>query len=101
MLMPHDRSNAILIRDPAQDGWLLFCDPIEILLANIVIELGGVCYTPPVTYGLLAGTYRACLLEQGQVQERVLWLTDLQSDHRLYLINLVRKQRQAVAHLYP
>jgi para-aminobenzoate synthetase/4-amino-4-deoxychorismate lyase len=73
----------------------------EACTANIVIELDGECYTPPVSSGLLAGTFRAWLLEQGAVKERVIRLEDLQREHRLYLINSVRKQRQAQVSFHP
>jgi para-aminobenzoate synthetase / 4-amino-4-deoxychorismate lyase len=68
----------------------------ESCIANIVLEIDGIFYTPPVTCGLLAGTYRGWLLEQGKLRERVLRLDDLKQDRRLYLINSVRNQRQAL-----
>jgi para-aminobenzoate synthetase/4-amino-4-deoxychorismate lyase len=72
----------------------------ETCTANIVLELDGMCYTPPVACGLLAGTYRGWLLEQGMIQERILRLEDLRQDPRLYLINSVRKQRPASVRLF-
>jgi para-aminobenzoate synthetase/4-amino-4-deoxychorismate lyase len=67
----------------------------EACASNIVLELDGKCYTPPVACGLLAGTYRAWLLAQGEIEEKVLYPTDLHRCSHLYLINSVRKQRQA------
>jgi para-aminobenzoate synthetase/4-amino-4-deoxychorismate lyase len=56
-----------------------------------VVEIDGVRYTPPVASGLLAGTFRAELLEQGLIRERVLSKTEVASAPRLWLINSVRE----------
>lgn len=62
----------------------------ESTIANLVVELDGRRYTPPVHCGLLAGVYRAWLLETGQVEERVLPLDELPRFHRIFLVNSVR-----------
>lgn len=62
----------------------------EATQANLVVELEGVWYTPPVACGLLAGTYRRWLLEQGKIQERVIHRSELRSSRRLWLLNSVR-----------
>lgn len=67
----------------------------EATTANIVIELDGRLWTPPVSSGLLAGTYRSLLLEQGEVGERVVRVADLKRASRLYLVNSVRRMRHA------
>jgi para-aminobenzoate synthetase/4-amino-4-deoxychorismate lyase len=64
--------------------------------ANVILELDGQMVTPPVSSGLLAGTYRHSMLEQGIIQERVVTTADLQRSSRIYLINSVRKWREAV-----
>jgi para-aminobenzoate synthetase/4-amino-4-deoxychorismate lyase len=64
--------------------------------ANIVVELDGELYTPPIPCGLLPGTYRAYLLEQGKVRERVIRKEELFSSPHIYLINSVRKQREVI-----
>ncbi|MCI5183653.1 MAG: aminodeoxychorismate synthase, component I [Candidatus Electrothrix sp. AW1] len=46
--------------------------------------------TPPVHCGLLAGTYRRMLLEQGRAVERVLRREDLFAAEEVYLANSVR-----------
>jgi para-aminobenzoate synthetase/4-amino-4-deoxychorismate lyase len=46
--------------------------------------------TPPVECGLLAGTYRRMLLEQGRVVERVLTVDDVMSAQEVYVANSVR-----------
>ncbi len=62
----------------------------ESTLANIVLRLHGRLLTPPIDSGLLAGTMRAELLEQGRVEEQTLCLEDLFSAEELILVNSVR-----------
>ncbi len=68
----------------------------ESCLANVVIALDGERVTPPVSSGLLAGTYRARLLEQGAVRERVVRREDLARAGGLWLVNSVRGEVRAV-----
>ena len=46
--------------------------------------------TPPIGCGLLAGTYRRMLLEQGQAIEQAVRMEDLLKAEELYLANSVR-----------
>lgn len=62
----------------------------ESTMANVVAELDGVRVTPPVASGLLAGAYRAELLEAGAVREGVITKDDLGRASRLWLINSLR-----------
>jgi para-aminobenzoate synthetase/4-amino-4-deoxychorismate lyase len=68
----------------------------ESCIANLVVEWNGQWYTPPVECGLLAGTLRNWLLQQGKLQERVLHLDDLQNCTRFFLINSVRQIQNAI-----
>jgi para-aminobenzoate synthetase/4-amino-4-deoxychorismate lyase len=68
----------------------------ECCTANIVVELSGQFLTPPVTSGLLPGTYRENLLSRGILTERILTPDDLRNSSQIYLINAVRKWRRAV-----
>jgi para-aminobenzoate synthetase/4-amino-4-deoxychorismate lyase len=68
----------------------------ETCVANVVLVIGGCPLTPPVESGLLAGTFRSWLLEQGKVQERILRIGDLGKCSGIYLINSVRKWQEAV-----
>jgi len=68
----------------------------ESCVANCVVELDGELYTPPVQCGLLPGTYRAYLLEQGRLRERVIRIEDLARSPHIYLVNSVRKEREVV-----
>ncbi len=58
--------------------------------ANVVVQLAGERFTPPVGCGLLAGTQRAELLAQGAIKERVIRVEDLSEAEAIYLINSVR-----------
>lgn len=67
----------------------------EAAASNVVVELDGRAYTPPLASGLLAGTLRAHLLDAGEVEERVLTRDDLARATRVWLINSVRGRRLA------
>ncbi len=62
----------------------------EFTIGNLVVEREGRHWTPPRECGLLNGTFRAELLAQGRIQERVLRPEDLQTAASLWLINSVR-----------
>ncbi|CAK0761921.1 para-aminobenzoate synthetase / 4-amino-4-deoxychorismate lyase [Gammaproteobacteria bacterium] len=68
----------------------------ETTIANVVVELDGKRITPPVTAGLLAGTYRRRLLEEGAIREETIQRTDLPRASALWVINSVRGWRRAV-----
>jgi para-aminobenzoate synthetase/4-amino-4-deoxychorismate lyase len=63
----------------------------EFTIANFVLELDGKYYTPPVSCGLLNGTYRQYLIDQGELKERVIYTHELNKASKIYLINSVRK----------
>ncbi len=63
--------------------------------ANLVVGLGDQWYTPPVQSGLLPGTLRAWLLQQGKVRERTLSRDDLAHCSQIYLVNSVRGMQLA------
>ncbi|MGF1538704.1 MAG: aminodeoxychorismate synthase component I [Elainellaceae cyanobacterium] len=67
----------------------------ETTLGNVVVEIAGARYTPPTTCGLLPGTFRAHLLERGEVQERVVTRSALAQCDRLFIINSVRGWQNA------
>jgi para-aminobenzoate synthetase/4-amino-4-deoxychorismate lyase len=68
----------------------------EATLGNIVADIGGIRWTPPVTSGLLAGTFRAEMLEQGVIRERTLTRTDVAHAKRIWIVNSVREWIDAV-----
>jgi para-aminobenzoate synthetase/4-amino-4-deoxychorismate lyase len=68
----------------------------ESTLANIVVDIDGVRYTPPLECGLLGGTFRSELIESGEIRERVLTRADVAASPRLWLINSVREWIEAM-----
>lgn len=68
----------------------------ESTIANIVVDLDGDLLTPPVTCGLLPGTFRAELLAQGKIKEAVIRRETLPRLRKLFLVNSLRKWREAV-----
>jgi para-aminobenzoate synthetase/4-amino-4-deoxychorismate lyase len=84
---------------PSADDVLLYNERGEVTescIANVVVELDGRKITPPVECGLLAGTFREELLEDGEIEERVVMLDDLKRADAIWLINSVRKWQRAV-----
>ena len=67
------------------DGKLL-----ETSIGNLVLKMDGKLYTPPSQLGLLPGIYRNHLLENGQVEEKVLTVEDLKQTEVIYACNVVR-----------
>jgi para-aminobenzoate synthetase/4-amino-4-deoxychorismate lyase len=59
--------------------------------ANIVVELDGRRFTPPIRCGLLGGVFRAHLIERNELVERVIRKDELLHATGLWLINSVRK----------
>ena len=66
----------------------------EFTVGNLVVEMDGKCYTPPISCGVLAGTFRAHLLETRQVEERVIRIDELKKCTKFFFVNSVRKWRE-------
>ena len=78
---------------PAYDDLLLWNEKGEMTescLGNLIVEKAGVLLTPPISCGLLAGTYRSFLLKQGRVKEAIIRKEALSECSRFYLANSVR-----------
>jgi para-aminobenzoate synthetase/4-amino-4-deoxychorismate lyase len=78
---------------PGASDVLLFNERHELTestIANLIVHLDGSLVTPPVQCGLLPGTARARLLEQGKVRERVIAVDELSFAGGLWLVNSVR-----------
>ena len=60
-------------------------------IATLVVELDGVRVTPPIASGLLPGVFRAELLARGEIEERVVLVSDLPRASRLWLVNSLRE----------
>lgn len=65
--------------------------------ANLVLEIQGQRLTPHVDCGLLPGTFRAHLLERGEIEEAVLPVEQIQEAQQVFLINSVRRWRRATS----
>jgi para-aminobenzoate synthetase/4-amino-4-deoxychorismate lyase len=65
----------------------------ETAIANLALLLDGELLTPPIESGLLAGTYRHWLLEQGLLKESLLHVDDLRRAEKIWLLNSVRGAR--------
>ena len=63
----------------------------ESRIANLVVPIDGQLYTPPISSGLLPGTFRAQLLEEGKIKDHVITIDELQNAKEFFLINSVRK----------
>jgi para-aminobenzoate synthetase/4-amino-4-deoxychorismate lyase len=83
---------AIAARPGFQDV-VLYNDRGEITestIANLVVEIGGALVTPPISSGLLPGTLRAHLLDEGKIREKVITVQELSAGNQCYLLNSVR-----------
>jgi len=62
----------------------------ESCIANVVVDIGGTLFTPPVSCGLLPGVSRTRMLRAGAVRERIIPVDDLRRAERIFLTNAVR-----------
>jgi para-aminobenzoate synthetase / 4-amino-4-deoxychorismate lyase len=84
---------------PEADDVLLWNERGEVTestIANLVVQVDRDMLTPPVDSGLLPGVFRGWLLDQGLVREQVITREMLRQADRLFLINSVRRWREAV-----
>jgi para-aminobenzoate synthetase/4-amino-4-deoxychorismate lyase len=82
---------------PGYDDVLLYNERgelTEFTLGNLLVRIGDRLYTPPVSCGLLPGTFRAYLLETGQAEERVILREELNACTEIFRINSVRGIQQ-------
>jgi para-aminobenzoate synthetase/4-amino-4-deoxychorismate lyase len=63
----------------------------EFTIGNLVFEVAGRRLTPPVSSGLLAGTFREELLTRGEIEESVLFTDDLRRASNVFMLNSVRE----------
>ncbi|EMF48123.1 Para-aminobenzoate synthase, aminase component [Planococcus halocryophilus Or1] len=62
----------------------------EFTIGNVVVEKDGRFFTPPVDCGLLAGTFRQHLLNQQQIEEKIILKEELKEYDAIWFINGVR-----------
>jgi len=63
----------------------------EFTNGNVVLEIEGKLLTPPVSSGLLPGTFRKKLLNDNKISEARLTVEDLKKASSIWFINSVRK----------
>ncbi|WP_164219883.1 aminodeoxychorismate synthase component I [Virgibacillus sp. YIM 98842] len=63
----------------------------EFTMGNVVVELNGELFTPPVSCGLLDGTFRKYLLRKGIIKEKIIKVDLLPKCSNVWFINSVRK----------
>jgi len=79
---------------PECDDVILWNEKNEITestIANIVVEINGKKFTPPIECGLLGGTFRSKLISDGEIKEKIINKENLFTADNIYLINSVRK----------
>ncbi|MFZ5885394.1 MAG: aminodeoxychorismate synthase component I [Chloroflexota bacterium] len=84
---------------PGLDDVLLYNERgelTEFTLGNLLVRIGGKLYTPPVSCGLLPGTFRAHLLETGGAEERVILREELSVCTEVFRVNSVRGIQKAI-----
>jgi para-aminobenzoate synthetase/4-amino-4-deoxychorismate lyase len=87
------------LRDfPGADDVLLYNklgELTEFTIGNLVVELDGELITPPISCGVLPGTFRAHLLETGQVVEKTIPVEQLKDCTQIFRVNSIRKWQRA------
>jgi para-aminobenzoate synthetase/4-amino-4-deoxychorismate lyase len=63
----------------------------EFTIGNLVVESNGQMLTPPISCGVLAGTFRAYLVETGQVLERTITIDQLNKCTKIFRVNSIRR----------
>ena len=84
--------------NPDSDDFLFWNEAGEITeskIANIIINIDGEWYTPPIISGLLGGTYRQMMIESQLLKERVIHKSEIINLTEITLINSVRGKFKA------
>jgi para-aminobenzoate synthetase/4-amino-4-deoxychorismate lyase len=91
------------VYESAQQGFEEFDDVLlynefgeltEFTIGNLVVELNGQLLTPPISSGVLAGTFRAYLLETGQALERTIKIDQLNKCTKIFRVNSIRRSQR-------
>ena len=63
----------------------------ETTRANLVVRIDGELLTPPLSSGLLNGTFRQWLLNRGEICEHVLHVDDIERFEGMWLVSSIRR----------
>ncbi|MCZ6854324.1 MAG: aminodeoxychorismate synthase component I [Gammaproteobacteria bacterium] len=63
----------------------------ESTIANVAVRIDDRLCTPPLSCGLLPGTFRAEMIDAGELLEKEIPMRDLTVDSEIYLLNSVRR----------
>jgi len=63
----------------------------ETTRANLVVRLDGELVTPPLSSGLLNGTFRQWLIDRGKIRERSLIIDEIERFQDMWLISSIRR----------
>ena len=63
----------------------------EFTIGNLIVELNAQLFTPPISCGVLAGTFRAYLIETGQVTEKTIKIDQLKECTKIFRVNSMRR----------
>lgn len=63
----------------------------ESTIANVAVRIEDRLCTPPLSCGLLPGTFRAEMIDAGELVEKEIPMGDLSVDSEIYLLNSVRR----------
>lgn len=58
--------------------------------SNVVLQIDGELFTPPVSCGMLNGILRQKMIKEGKLKEKILNLNDLEKAQKIFCINSVR-----------
>lgn len=92
------RYEAVKASCPDCDDVLLWNQRGEVMescIANLVLPWQGKLLTPPVSSGLLPGTFRAWLLAQGEIEVAEVAIAQLRQVPEFFLINSLRRWQRA------
>jgi len=70
--------------------WNINGEITEFTIGNVVVNIDGELLTPPTECGLLPGTFRERLLQEGKIKEGIIFKEDLKKCTNIWLINSVR-----------
>lgn len=70
----------------------------EFTIGNVVVRKNGELLTPPLSSGLLPGTFREQLIANKLVKESIIHLDDLKDITEMWLVNSVRKWVEVTLH---